>query len=101
MEDKSKNIDKLCSVCKHDSLCNKMGALFLSDNSVKFNLFTFLDVKNVQLELRTEAKKSTFYEMNTTAISEVTNRGVGRYVAVQFVYNIRHYQRVGIKHVDK
>ncbi len=65
MEDKSKNIDKLCSVCKHDSLCNKMGALFLSDNSVKFNLFTFLDVKNVQLELRTEAKKSTFYEMNS------------------------------------
>lgn len=39
--------------------------------------------------------------VSTTAISEVTNRGVGRYVAVQFVYNIRHYQRVGIKHVDK
>ncbi len=35
--------------------------------------------------------------VSTTAISEITNRGVGRYVAVQFVYNIRHYQRVGLK----
>ena len=39
--------------------------------------------------------------VSTTAVSEITNRGVGRYVAVQFVYNIRHYQRVGIKHLDK
>lgn len=36
-------------------------------------------------------------KVSTTAISETTNRGVGRYVAVQFVYNIRHYQRVGLK----
>lgn len=35
--------------------------------------------------------------VNTTAISEVTNRGVGRYFAIQFVYNIRHYKRVGMK----
>ena len=64
MHGKSKNIDKLCSVCSHDSLCNKMGALFLSDNSIQFNLFTFLDVKNVQLELRTSSKKSEFLNMS-------------------------------------
>ena len=40
-------------------------------------------------------------KVTTTAISETTNRGVGRYVAVQFVYNIRHYQRVGLKHTAK
>lgn len=34
--------------------------------------------------------------VSTTAISEVINRGVGRYVAIQFVYNIRHYNRVGL-----
>ena len=66
MIDKSKKIDKLennCSVCSHDTLCGKLGAIFLSDNSVQFNLFTFLDVKQVQLELRCETKKSKFFDM--------------------------------------
>lgn len=66
MQNKTKDITKIekyYSVCKHDSLCNKMGAVFLPDNSVQFNLFTFLDVKDVKVELKRESIDSVFLDM--------------------------------------
>ena len=47
-------------------------------------------------DLFDQSSKIYSRSVSTTAISEVVNRGVGRYVAIQFVYNIRHYNRVGL-----
>ncbi len=65
-QEKINNIKQSDSPCVKDTWQSHFGAYFTKDLRAVFKLFTFPDVKNVQLEIKPRLKPSLVFNMNNT-----------------------------------